>query len=528
MLLAPHPYARPVTGSAETVTPISAGELRDHHRTFYQPANATLAIAGDVAVEEAFAAAAEAFAGGQAADSAEVRVRAPQPADTTRVRIVDHPGLERAVLRVGHLAPPRRDEDHLPVLVLNGLLGVSAAAGGARGLPADSRSTFVHLLDSGVFYLAASCRPDEAADAVRALRETLERARAQAPAAQEVERVKRQLEQTWPLALETRAAWAGQWLTADFYGMPPDHLQSFRSRLRAVTAEQVHRAARRRLDPRHLAVVAVGPGAALREALSGLGPTELVDFLAEPAAFSLLGSGPEGPAPESEARGRALVDRALQSHGGAEALRGVAASEAWGRIVLLGTGSGVTGRVHQVRKEPYKMRLELDFPAFGSVSSVQALDGWGGWVQKSDSLAWADSITVRGMRKGFISDPTHLLLLAASPSGRTRYLGREEFFGQPADVLAVSDPVGGHQVRLYLDPESGRLAGSAHEEATVAGRATLARRYREYKTVAGVLCHTYEQQYINGAPAVSYTYSDVRLNGAVSDTLFMRPVRRPR
>ena len=63
VLFGRHPYARPVIGYRDTVEQMTPEDMRAHYERFYRPGNATLVIAGDVDVEEAFAEAERHFGG---------------------------------------------------------------------------------------------------------------------------------------------------------------------------------------------------------------------------------------------------------------------------------------------------------------------------------------------------------------------------------------------------------------------------------------------------------------------------------
>jgi zinc protease len=63
----------------------------------------------------------------------------------------------------------------------------------------------------------------------------------------------------------------------DIHGLPEDSLDTYRSRVRAVTLEQVAAMARDLTHPQRAAIVVVGPAAALVPALEGLGSVEVVD-----------------------------------------------------------------------------------------------------------------------------------------------------------------------------------------------------------------------------------------------------------
>jgi len=78
------------------------------------------------------------------------------------------------------------------------------------------------------------------------------------------------------MGLETSAAVMGALVDLDVYGLPEDSLDTYRARVRGVTAAEVARAAREHLHPERAAIVVVGPADALREPLSELGPVEVI------------------------------------------------------------------------------------------------------------------------------------------------------------------------------------------------------------------------------------------------------------
>jgi zinc protease len=86
-----HPYRRPIIGYTDALKRLSVAEMRDYHKRFYHPANATLVIAGDVTSARALAVAAQHFGHiAEGAPYAEV--------DCFRPKIVASPGERRLAL----------------------------------------------------------------------------------------------------------------------------------------------------------------------------------------------------------------------------------------------------------------------------------------------------------------------------------------------------------------------------------------------------------------------------------------------
>jgi zinc protease len=105
----------------------------------------------------------------------------------------------------------------------------------------------------------------------------LERMRSEPPTPDDLRLVKSFSAGRFVLGLETSSEIASALVELDVYGLPRDSLDTFRSRVNAVTLSDVQEAARRLLHPDRCAIVVVGPAAALRPQLESLGPVEVVE-----------------------------------------------------------------------------------------------------------------------------------------------------------------------------------------------------------------------------------------------------------
>jgi zinc protease len=78
------------------------------------------------------------------------------------------------------------------------------------------------------------------------------------------------------LSLETSDAVIEGLVDLDVYDLPPDSLDTYRGRVRAVTTADTAREANRLLHPERAAIILVGPAEALLPQVEDLGPVEVV------------------------------------------------------------------------------------------------------------------------------------------------------------------------------------------------------------------------------------------------------------
>jgi zinc protease len=252
-LYAPHPYAQPVIGTPESLRRIDHAALVAHYRAFYRPARMVLAVSGQVRAAEVAAEARRLFGGlpggGEAAPPAN-----PRPAGGGRRVVVEQPA-QQAQIVAGALAPSMADPDHAAVKVLATILG-----GGMAGrLFAELRDRQALAYTASAFYdpvrgpgalvLYLGTAPDNAEAAEAALRREVERIRREPVGAAELDRAKGYLLGHDAMDRRTNARQAWYLAFYEIQGVGADFAERYRRAIQAVSADDVHRAARAYLDP---------------------------------------------------------------------------------------------------------------------------------------------------------------------------------------------------------------------------------------------------------------------------------------
>lgn len=276
-----HRYGLPLAGTLTSVEEFGAQQARDFHGRIATPRAAVLWAVGDLdaaallpRLREHFGA----WSGGPplppAAD--------PAPPSQRRIVVVDRPELGQAQLLVGHEGIARADESRLQVQLLNTVLGRAGFSSrlmgrirASEGLTYHISSRFRQRRAPGPFAVRTFTEVSRAGELLRGLFEELARIRTEPPGAEELDRAKSLRSGAFALGLETSGAVASALVALEIYGLPRDSLDSYRSRLRAVTPAAVAEAARARIHPERAAIVAVGPAAQLVPQLEEWGEVEV-------------------------------------------------------------------------------------------------------------------------------------------------------------------------------------------------------------------------------------------------------------
>jgi len=258
-----HPYASPPEGTVESLKSLDRAAVQDFHKRYYVARNAVVAIVGavDRATAEKLAETATAdLAAGEAAPTL------PAVADFTAAREqrIEHPSTQTHVL-IGQPGIRRDDADYFTLYVGNYVLGggglvsrLSEEVREKRGLSYSVYSYFMPMAERGPFQLGLQTRNDQAAEALKVLRETLSRYVAEGPTAAELEAAKKNITGGQALRVDSNRKILEYLAVIGFYQLPLDYLDTFNGKVEAVTLEQVRDAFKRRVQPERMLTLLVG------------------------------------------------------------------------------------------------------------------------------------------------------------------------------------------------------------------------------------------------------------------------------
>jgi zinc protease len=263
-----HPYSQPFsgTGTPESVTAMTAQELRDFHRRWFRPDNATLLVVGDVDADTLVPALESHFGGWAAPEEALAlpEIAAVEPASAGRVYLIHRPGPQSMVLAAG-LAPPYNDPQDIPMQVVNTALGGMFTSRLNRNLRIEkgwsygAGSALWDARGQRPFVAYGSVQADRTADSAAEIDRELRELIANRPISDiEVDEAARRLTLTLPGNNETTGEVAGTLSRMLRFGLPDDYFERFVPDVNAVRAEDLPQAAARLVAPERMTWVIVG------------------------------------------------------------------------------------------------------------------------------------------------------------------------------------------------------------------------------------------------------------------------------
>lgn len=258
-----HPYGRPPWGTTDGVAGVTRGALRGFHTARYRPAGAILVAAGDPGDAELRDGLEDAFAG-WAGEPEPLRLP-DRRSEVGGGATVVWPDAAQSELRVVGPGLARSSAEWIPAAVANYLVGGSPITGrlGAnlrerRGWTYGATSAFAGGLHAGSWQAHSAVGVEVTDAALEQIRLELRRICDEPVPDDELRSAQDAIILSLPRAFETPTRVASRLATVEAFGLERDYWERLPERVRAVTAEDVLRLARRFFAPERLAEIVVG------------------------------------------------------------------------------------------------------------------------------------------------------------------------------------------------------------------------------------------------------------------------------
>jgi zinc protease len=259
-----HPYKRPVIGTEQSIKGLDRDLITSFYKRYYAPSNMTLIVVGDVdsaAMEREIRAKFGSFT-----DHPVQRVKRPVEPEQNEIRFATSTmDVQEAQLAIGFHIPDANHKDTPALDVLAHILGGGESSRVYRRLVAEesvatSAGTFAYTPpDPGLFLATASYEPVDEAKVLSGLVEETAKIRDFPVTEEELERARTNLESDFVYRSQTVQGQSRELGYAIVVHKDPNYADKYIRQLRAITAADVQRVARKYLVPANMTTVSLLP-----------------------------------------------------------------------------------------------------------------------------------------------------------------------------------------------------------------------------------------------------------------------------
>jgi len=295
-LFGAHPYARIAPREAD-LKALTRNTVTAFHAGHYRPGRAILIVAGNVDAAAVFEAA-EAALGSWKGAGGRVPPLAPvTPLEARRLVFVQRPGSVQSSISFGNVTVRRSDPRWYAAYVTNTLLGGSFNSRLTRTLREEKGYTYSPLsqfsafADAGLYRFAADVRNEVTGAAVRDMQAVIARLQAEGAEAAELADIKQYARGLFAIRMAASDLVADDLLSMYVFDLPKDYLETYQSKIGAVTPEEVRQAAHLLVTPGQSVLAIVGDWNAVRDQLKDHQNITVVDVEGR-----RMGLAPDSPA----------------------------------------------------------------------------------------------------------------------------------------------------------------------------------------------------------------------------------------
>ncbi len=257
-----HPYALDESGAPETVAIIKSEDLEDFYHTYYTSKGAVIALIGDMTVAQAHEIA-ERISSGLPHTSAVAQLPPVTLPTAANEQFIAHPASQSHIL-LGYPGVKRNDPDLFPLYVGNYILGgggfvsrLTEEVREKRGLVYSVYSYFMPMSELGPFQIGLQTKRDQAGEALKLVRKTLDKFIAGGVTEKELEAAKQNIIGGFPMRIDSNAKILDYLSVIGFYKLPLNYLDTYNAQVERVTAAQIKEAFARRIKTDKLVTIVV-------------------------------------------------------------------------------------------------------------------------------------------------------------------------------------------------------------------------------------------------------------------------------
>ena len=273
VLFAGTAFGHVVDGTPASLTKLSIVDLAKLHQGYYRPDNAVLVLTGDISPDKGFALAEKNFGSWKKPSEARPVQPSIHTVSAPRAIAIDLPGTGQAAVTVVKVGIPRDDVDYYPGIVANSVLGggysarLNAEIRVKRGLSYGASSTLSARYTTGTFRAQAQTKNESATEVLGLILEQLNRMADEPPAIDELQARKSNLIGKYGRDLATTEGLADTLGSLALYNVPLVEMNSYATKVEAISAQQVQRFAKQHFSASEITLVIAGDASVFAEKL---------------------------------------------------------------------------------------------------------------------------------------------------------------------------------------------------------------------------------------------------------------------
>jgi outer membrane lipoprotein-sorting protein len=217
-----------------------------------------------------------------------------------------------------------------------------------------------------------------------------------------------------------------------------------------------------------------------------------------------------------------VLAKNYESRGGLEKLKAIKTMTIEGKLIQ--GGGNLEIPLHLVSKKPNKMRMEVEFQGKKIVQAYDGKTAW--WIMPFLGINEPKEMAEREAKETIEQAESLDLLVDYKDLGhQLELVGKEDLEGTDVYKLKLTRK-NGKEVLFYLDCETGIQLRSSTYVKREESENLVETIMGDYNEVSGVIVPFQIETKVNGKSEVTMTFSKIKINEKVDDSIFEIPVKK--
>ena len=277
-----HPYAF-VVPDEKSINALTREDLRGFVSRYYLPNTSHLIVVGDIDVDKTFAEVEKAFGSWKSGNAPAEDNPAVPSRDKRQIYFVNRPGSIQSAIYIGNATIPRKDKDYFALRTADTIFGGSFYSRLTKNIREAKGYTYSPFSSSntqaraGSFTAGAFVRNEVTGPTLLEMFYELDRMRVAPVTDEELNAAKEYSTGNFSIELASQLGLAGRINTVYTFDLDRSFINDFRSKIAALTKEDIQRAAAKYFDTYHAAVVIVGDWDVVKDQVKPFGDVTIYD-----------------------------------------------------------------------------------------------------------------------------------------------------------------------------------------------------------------------------------------------------------
>lgn len=278
------PYSYSIQGTIKSLESISARQVRNHYKTYFIPNETIIFLYGDINKDDAASLIKNHFSKWQKGKSIHFEKSSAENINELKIVLVDKPGLTQAQIRAGSLGINQHNQDEIPILVANTILGDGFTSRLVeeirvkRSLTYGARSSFTMYDETGKFLISTFTKNQTVDEVIKIILNELKKLKTEGVSDWEINKAKNYMIGELSRNLQSPEGFIDYFVQIFFYRKDLELINNFSGKIKSTSKNSISRIINNYFPSNNLLILVVGDSKEIKRKLESFGKIQQISY----------------------------------------------------------------------------------------------------------------------------------------------------------------------------------------------------------------------------------------------------------